>query len=310
MEVRQLRYAVLLAETLHFGRAAERAFISQPAFSQQIARLERELGTKLFDRSSNRVALTTAGRLLVERAERMLEQLEATEADIRDLSQGAAGVLRVGIFGEGAGELTPLILDSYMRALPHVKLTFEELSMTNQVQALVEEDVDVAILRPPIADPRLALHTLFTEPRVAVLPNGHPLTDAPSLSVVDLIDEPFVSAAAGVPDEWGAFWRCDHDRGTPGRISANMRSIAEGLAAVAYLGAVDTFPAAAARHYPYPGVCYVPLTDATPATVAVAQRRHDHRQTVAAFCVNATTIARDCLGVVPGANLASTGKPS
>jgi DNA-binding transcriptional LysR family regulator len=301
METRQLRYVVLLAETLHFGRAAEMAYISQPAFSQQIARLERELKSKLFDRSANRVRLTAAGELLVERAVGLLADLDATEEQVRGLADGTAGALRVGVFADGAGEITPLVLAGYRDAFPDVRLAFSELSMTTQLEALVTGAVDVAILRPPIHDARVELHVLFAEPRVAVLPREHPLAGAADVSVLDLVDEPFVTAAAGAPDGWGAFWRCDDDRGEPGRVVADMTSVAEGLASVAYLGAVDTCPGATARQYAHPGVTYVPLRDAGYASVAVAHRRGDERPAITAFCALAADVARRRIGVVPGA---------
>jgi DNA-binding transcriptional LysR family regulator len=301
METRQLRYVVLLAETLHFGRAAELAYISQPAFSQQIARLERELKTKLFDRSSNRVRVTPAGALLVERATRLLAELDATEDQVRGLAEGAAGSLRVGVFADGAGEITPLMLSRFQRRFPDVRLRFSELSMTTQLDALITGAVDVAILRPPILDPGVELHALFAEPRVAVLPRGHPLAAGKDISVNDLVDEPFVTAAAGAPAGWGAFWRCDDDRGEPGRVVADMRSVAEGLAGVAYLGAVDTCPGATARHYAHPGVRYVPLRDGAYASVAVAHRRGDARATVRAFCTLAVAVARRHIAAVPRA---------
>ncbi|MEA2269848.1 MAG: hypothetical protein QOC64_2458 [Solirubrobacteraceae bacterium] len=301
METRQLRYVVLLAETLHFGRAAELAYISQPAFSQQIARLERELQTKLFDRGSNRVRLTPAGELLVERAVGLLAQLDATEEQVRGLAEGTSGSLRIGVFADGAGEITPLVLSGYRRAFPDVRLTFSELSMTTQLEALVSGAVDLAILRPPIHDPNVELHVLFAEPRMAVLPRDHPLARVADVSVLDLVDEPFVTAAAGAPDGWGAFWRCDDDRGEPGRVVADMSSIAEGLASVAYLGAVDTCPGATARHYAHPGVAYVPLRDGGYASVAVAHRRGDERPAIGAFCALATEVARRQIAMVPRA---------
>jgi DNA-binding transcriptional LysR family regulator len=301
METRQLRYVVLLAETLHFGRAAELAYISQPAFSQQIARLERELGTKLFDRSSNRVRVTPAGELLVSSAIRLIAELDSAEARVRGLADGAAGSLRVGVFADGAGEMTPLLLTRFQRAFPQVRLAFSELSMTTQLDAVKREAVDVAILRPPILDRDVELHALFAEPRVAVLPRDHALARRADLSVQDLVDEPFVSAAASAPAGWGAFWRCDDDRGRPGRVVAEMTSVAEGLASVAYLGAVDTCPSATARHYAHPGVAYVPLRDAAYASVAVARRRGDDRRTVSAFCAVAADVARRHLAAVPTA---------
>jgi DNA-binding transcriptional LysR family regulator len=312
MELRQLRYAVLLAETLHFGRAAERAYISQPSFSQHIARLERELGTQLFDRASNRVQLTDAGRLLVERAAALLTEMDAAAADVRALAEDARGALRVGVFADGAGEITPLLLKAYRRLCPDVQLSFVELSMTTQVDALTSGRIDVAILRPPVPDVELDLDVLFAEPRVAILAADHPLAERDDVSVQDLLDEPFVTAGAAAPAGWGAFWRCDVARGDAGRIVAEMSSVAEGLASVAYLGAVDTCPAATARHYPHPGVAYVPLRDGGYTSVAIARRHGDDRAHVRAFASGTIEITRRHMHVVPlaiPADTAPSGTP-
>ncbi len=301
MEVRQLRYVVLLAECLHFGRAAERAYISQPSFSQQIARLEAELGTRLFDRSSNRVALTTSGEVLLAHAKGLLADFEAAAREVREVGGHAAGSLRVGLFADSAGELTPQILSTYRRSCPDVRLTFVELTMSTQFQSLSDESVDVALLRPPLPSAGLDFDLLFAEPRMAILPVAHPLGSAPSISVDDLAPEPFVTAKDRTPEAWRAFWSCDADRGEPARVVAEMDSIAEGLNAVAYLGAVDTCPAATARHYPHPGVVYIRLEDGGYAQAAVARRHGDKRPQVQAFAAVAGEVARRYLHAVPDA---------
>lgn len=309
MEIRHLRYFLTLAETLHFGRAAEREFITQSAFSQHVARLERELGVALFERRSNRVRLTAAGEAFVPRAQRLLDQLREAETEAREIAGGAAGVLRIGVFGEGAGELTPLILGTFRSAFPNVALRFVELTMTTQVEALAGGAVDVAILRPPIPDARLELDVLFAEPRYAVVSERHGLADAESVSVADLIDEPFAAASAPAPRSWSSFWCCDDDRGEPSRTAANVGSIAESLAAVAFLGAVDTFPGAAVRRFPHPGVAFVPMRDGAYATVAVAQRTGDERPLVRSFRSVALRTAREQLDVVPLAVPADQAPP-
>ncbi len=307
MELRQLRYAVRLAETLHFGRAAQGEFITQSAFSQQIARLEREFGTQLFERSSNRVSLTPAGKLFVRHAKNMLTELDVMRAEIRQLATGAAGTLRVGVFAEGAGELTPLLFDGFRAAHPGVDLQIVELSISTQVEMLASGAVDVALLRPPIPDGRLELHVLFAEPRFAALPAGHPLASRDELSVNDLAGEPFVSASGSPP--WSGFWRCAAEGVAPGKTGASVDSVAESLAAIGFLGAVDTFPASAARRYPHPGVAYVPLRDGGYAAVAVAHRRGDGRELVTAFRELAERVAREHLDAVPLAVLPEDAPP-
>lgn len=301
MEVRQLRYVVRLAETLHFGRAAHLEHIAQSAFSGHVARLERELGVQLFDRSHQRVSLTPAGRAFVDRAQELLGQLADAAAEARSHSPRAQQVLRVGTFAEAAGELTPVIFSIYRELQPHVQLEFTELSMVDQLERLVSGDVDVAIVRPPLEDERIALRPIFTEPRVAVLPRRHRLAEADVLSVEDLLDEPFAAADPGAPAGWSSYWTCDDRRGEPGRIATRVRSVGESLMAISCLGAVDTFPKTAARLFQHSGVAYVPLPDAAPSTVAVATRRKDTRPHVELVEVAVARAVNGHLSVVPDA---------
>jgi DNA-binding transcriptional LysR family regulator len=299
MELRGLRYAVALSETLHFGRAAERQFITQSALSQQIARLERELGTALFERSSHGVRLTRAGEVFVERARALLADADALHAEVLRAAAGFSGTLRVGLFGEAAAELTPLILDGVTAALPETRLAVRELTMTDQVRALLDGEVDVAILRPPVDTPEVEVEILFEEPRVAMVRSDHPLAPARTARVADLLDEPFALAAPGAPDAWRSFWSVDADRGAPSRAGAEVRSVSEALLAVAHLGAVDTFPASAARRFPYPGVTPVPLEDASSAAVGVATRVGETDPAVRAFGAVARRVAAEHLDRVP-----------
>jgi DNA-binding transcriptional LysR family regulator len=299
MELRQLRYAVALGETLHFGRAAQRLYITQSALSQQIARLERELGTPLFDRSSHHVRLTPAGEVLVQRARELLADVDRVHADVLGAAAGQTGTLCVGVFAEAAAELTPLILDGATQALPGVRLVVRELSMTDQVRALLDGDVDVALLHPPVDTPEVHVDVLFEEPRVALVRSDHPLASAQTASVSDLLDEPFALAAPGAPDAWRSFWSVDDDRGGPGRAGAEVTSVWEAMLAVAHLGAVDTFPTSALRAFRYPGITPVPLEDASYAAVGVATRAGESHPAVLAFAAVARRVAAEHIDRVP-----------
>jgi DNA-binding transcriptional LysR family regulator len=298
METRHLRYVLTLSETLHFGRAAEREHITQSAFSQQVAKLEAEIGAKLFERRSNRVSLTPAGETFMPRAEEMLWQLRGAEEEARHIGAGAAGVLRIGIFPSVGGELTPLIVSAYRDTFTEVTPSFVELSMATQVDALANGRVDVAILTTPIQDPRLELALLFAEPRFAAVSKRHPLADAESINVGDLLDEPFAVAGDPAPQAWSSFWCCDPERGEPGRAAARVTSVTESLAAVSHLGAVDTFPAAGTRYFSHPDVAYVRIRDGAYAGTAVAWRVDDDRPMVRGFRRIAELVSREHLSVV------------
>lgn len=268
MDTRQLILATRLAETLHFGKTAEIENIAQSGLSAQIAKLENELGFKLFERTSHRVSLTDAGQAFIERARNLLDGLNNTVLECRSIAESSRSVLRFGFFGEAAGELTHLIFSLFQRTNPDIRLVVTELSMINQVQALVSGKVDAALIRLPVCDPRLEFDIMYDEPRVAAVPITHEMADATILRISDVIEQPFAVAGEGAPSEWAAYWSLANEK--PVRIGAYVQSIPESLAAVAYSGAFDTYPLSAARLYKHPGVRYIPLEDAPRSSLALA----------------------------------------
>lgn len=302
VDIRQLEYVVRLAETLHFGKAAASEFISQPAFSVQISKLEKELNCSLFERTNNRVVLTDAGQRFVERAQVILNQVYAARYEAQRISSDRA-LLRVGFFGEGAAELTDPIFREFMRRSPMTEVHVVELMMTNQVPALVNNEVDVSFIRTPIVDSRLHLTPLFEEPRVAVVPASSSLASRSSLSVEDLFDQPFALAGEGAPREWASFWSLDDNRGSPSRVGGDVKSIPESLATVAYCDAVDTYPASAARVFSHPGASYVPLSDAPRSELSVARLVSQSSPEVHEFIRTCCDVAEEMLGLVKDASL-------
>lgn len=301
MDVRQLEYMVTLADTLHFGRAAERMHIAQSAFSTHIARLERQIGAVLFDRSANRVILTPAGEAFLPRAKAILSDVAEASAEARVRHTTGSNHLTVGLFCDSAGELTPLMIDTFRRTMPDVQLSFTELSMINQLDAVVNGDVDIAFVRSPLADARLDFHGLFAEPRYVGLGIHHELAERSELQVLDLADQAFAVAAPEAPAQWRAYWSCDDLRGEPGRVAAFVTNVPESLNAIAYAGAVDTFPGSATRFLQFPGIVYRPLVDGTFSGVTLATRSSDHRPQVTAFRAVAAHLVESCLSVVPDA---------
>lgn len=301
MDIRQLQYMVVLAETLHFGRAAQRMHIAQSAFSTQIARLERQIGAPLFDRSANRVVLTPAGEVFLPRAQEILSQMADASHEARTLHTSSQQQLRIGLFCESAGELTPLIVSAFRSAMPEVQLSFQELSMVDQLEALATEKVDVAFIRSPMADSRVQLHELFAEPRLVGVRPDHRLAALDQVTTSDLIEEPFAVAAPEAPAQWRAYWSCDDVRGEPGRVAASVTNVPESLNAIAYQGAVDTFPGSTTRFLRFPGVVYRPIVDGTYSPIAVATRIDERRGHVEAFRRIAQQLAATSLSVVPDA---------
>jgi DNA-binding transcriptional LysR family regulator len=193
LEIRQLRYFIAVAEELHFRRAAARLHISQPPLSQQIARLEGELGVRLLNRTRRRVELTAAGEAFLRDARAMLEELDVAVSTVRRIDAGQAGVLRVNFVGSALLSIVPGIVTRFRRRRPAVELELRERSTLEQLRALASGIVDVGLVRPPI-DPDEALWTevVMRERTVAAIPVGHPLARLQRVSLRRLAAEPLV----------------------------------------------------------------------------------------------------------------------
>lgn len=189
MELRQLRYFVAVAEAGTFTRAAERLGIAQPSLSQQIARLEDELGAALFDRFGRSISLTETGRALRPRAENILRSVREAERDIRvDVAEGR-GALAVGAIPTIAPYLLPRVVKSFRKRCPEAELSLREDLTENLVASLKKGELDLAILSPPIDDDQIELEDLFHEPFLVAAPADHPLARAKTVPIEGLESE-------------------------------------------------------------------------------------------------------------------------
>lgn len=178
MELRHLRYFVAVAEEGHVTRAAERLGIRQPPLSQQIRALERELDAQLFHRRPRGVALTPAGRALLDAARPILARADAAIAATRRAAQGEAGRIGIGFTSSAAFHpFVPRAIRVFREAHPLVQLALEESGTTELVEALRAETIDAAFVRSPVGESvDLTVRPLLAEPMVAALPSGHPLS--------------------------------------------------------------------------------------------------------------------------------------
>jgi DNA-binding transcriptional LysR family regulator len=200
MELRHLRYFLAVAEELHFHRAATRLHISQPPLSQQIRALERELGVTLLERNRRRVALTAAGEVFRDDARAILAAVERASERAQNIARGSLGTLSIGFVGSAMFSPTlPDLLREFRSGRPEVELVLRELPTVVQLQALVGGELDVGVIRGPIAaselDPQLELMTIQRERLVAALPADHPLAARRRLRAADLRGETFVILA-------------------------------------------------------------------------------------------------------------------
>ena len=199
MELRQLRYLVALADERHFTRAAAREHIAQPALSQQISRLEAEVGLALVERTTRKVALTGAGELLVARARHILSELDAAQAELQTLAGVQGGRLSVGALHTMGPVDLSLLLAAFHRNHPAVELTVREQSSEELAEMLRDDVIDLAFLSVTARIQRrgLELHPLVSEELVVVLPTQHPLAGRATVRLGDLADEPFIGFRPG-----------------------------------------------------------------------------------------------------------------
>jgi len=182
VELRQLRYFVAVAEELHFGRAAERLSVVQPAVSQQVARLERELGVRLLERSSRRVALTGDGARLLAEARAALAAADNVRALAAELAAGRAGILRLGT-SPGLADRLHRGVSAMRRSVPDIGLELVHGTPAAHCAAIRAGQLDLALVRGPVRGPGLRTVELWREPLHAVLPASHPAAAAPALPV-------------------------------------------------------------------------------------------------------------------------------
>ncbi|MFP3494182.1 LysR substrate-binding domain-containing protein [Pseudomonas sp. SIMBA_059] len=195
MELRHLRYFIAVAEELHFGRAAQVLGISQPPLSQQIQALEQEVGARLFERTNRRVELSEAGRLFLQEARLVLAQVDKAADVARRAQSGELGELKIGFTSSAPfNSSIPQAIFAFRQAFPAVHLNLQEMSSTEVAESLVDESIQVGLMRPlPLPD-SLGVIELMREPLVAVLNAGHPLVDGSErgLHLAQLAQEPFV----------------------------------------------------------------------------------------------------------------------
>ncbi|MFK0086050.1 LysR substrate-binding domain-containing protein [Pseudomonas sp. NPDC090755] len=195
MELRHLRYFIAVAEELHFGRAAQQLGISQPPLSQQIQALEQELGARLFERTNRRVELSEAGRLFLEEARLVLAQVDKAADVARRAQLGELGEMKIGFTSSAPiNSSIPKAIHAFRQRFPAVHLNLKEMSSRDVADALLDESIEVGLIRPLALPESLEVVELFREPLVAVIGAAHPLAQGSEagLHMADLANEPFV----------------------------------------------------------------------------------------------------------------------
>lgn len=192
MELRQLRYFLAVADELHFGRAAARMHMTQPPLTVAVRKLEEELGVPLFERTTRSVSLTPAGRVFRQRVQAVLGDLDSAVTELGDVAAGVTGVVRIGFVSSASYSVLPRGLQAFQVLRPRIHLDLRSLTSAEQLTLLLEGELDVGILRDPLAVPGLRATLLESEDLVAVLPATDPLAAIESIAPSSFHDKELV----------------------------------------------------------------------------------------------------------------------
>jgi DNA-binding transcriptional LysR family regulator len=282
--MRLLRYFVTVAEERHFGRAAERLHIAQPPLSQQIRKLERQLGVQLIDRSRRPIELTDAGRALFEEAQLSLAHGERAFAAARRAATGHLGHLHIGGLQAAVDGVLSYIMRAHRREYPDVKLDLAELGTADQIAQLIEHRLDVGVLRGPVDEPSLTVETLIQDPLAAVVCDDDALADQGRIAPTLLADRPIILwTRAAAPTTFADVVELFRQHKIQPPVVDESPRIQTILALVASGAGVALLPTSFVnlnRH----GVRFVPLRDPLPyRPLALAWRTNNQSPIVARF---------------------------
>ncbi|MFI0241379.1 LysR family transcriptional regulator [Streptomyces sp. NPDC016845] len=269
VDTRLLRYFAAVAEETTLTGAAQRLFVSQPALTKQIRRLEDDLGVRLFTRSRSGMALTEAGRELAARVPALLDGWDEAALAVGRVAR----VLRLGFLDAGAVGAGLEVIAEFRRARPEWRVELRQSAWSDPSAGLARGEVDAAVVRLPFpGQERLTVLDLFAEERGVLLPARHRLADRETVEFSELWDEPFVAAGAET-GAWREHWLATEERdGRPVRVGAVTSRPDEWLGAVAG-GCVALAPASAARFHLHPDVVFRPVSGVSPSRVGLARHR-------------------------------------
>ncbi len=288
MELHQLQYFLAVARHLHFTRAAEELHVAQPSVSQQIRKLEAELGTKLFHRMKRHIALTAAGEALLPRARRILAEMEEARLEIQELSGLTKGSLTVGSTPSVGTHLLPQAIAQFHQAHPGITLLFREAGSLTLVQSLEAGELDLAIVTMPVRNPVLETVPLLEEQLVLAVPPGRFLVPDGEVSLADLKDVPFVMFQEGYDLREVTLSACRKAGFEPkvviegGEMDSVLRFVSAGLG-------VALVPEMVARE-PATGFVAVPLAEPRLTRKLAIARRRDRYMSSAARQFMATML--------------------
>lgn len=300
MELHQLRYALAVQKSGNFSRAAKECHVSQPSLSQQIQKLESELGVRLFTRLKRNAVTTPAGEALLDRAARIFAELDMAAREVKDHGSAVKGSVKIGILPTIAPYLLPPLLATFSSKYPTVEVIVHETMTSHLVEMAASCEIDIAILSLPISDDRLAKEKLFTEELLLALPPGHPFLSRRRIRISDLESERFILLQEGhcLGDQTVRF--CDRGGMHPAVIfrAAQIETIL-GLVAIGF--GISLIPAMARHSTQNPQPLFVSLAEPRPSRQigAVWRRENYHSRAAAAFLSTLRELHAENLGKCP-----------
>jgi len=274
MELRQLAYAIQIAAERNFSRAAEKLHIAQPSLSQQLSKLEKEIGVLLFQRSTNSVELTHAGSLFVAKAQSILDMVEQLKKEMEDISQMKKGRLVVGSMPITGPTILPFIVPVFQAAYPDIEISLVEETSANLERLTSSGQTDISLLSLPLFEDSLVYETLLEEEIVLAVPPAHPLAARKTpIDLAELGHERFIAMKKGQGFRKLTLELCQQAGITPNIVfeSSNMETVQAlvaagmGIAFVPYL--------ISRRSFSEPAPVHVPLQGRPVRTLVIASRR-------------------------------------
>jgi DNA-binding transcriptional LysR family regulator len=296
IDLQHLQTFLVVVEEMNFGRAAERLHIAQPPLSRQIQRLERNLGVELFFRTKPQIQLTAAGKVLAAEAKKILKQVDLAVQLTQRASRGEIGQIVIGFEGSSLSDIVPLSIKIYREQFPEVKIYVQEMSTTEQLQALQEERIDLGFIVPQQVNETLIVQTIREESLVVAIAKSHPLATQAEIEIQQLQNEHFL---VGFKD-----FRCGldaevikvcHQAGFSPNVVQVTNEMQLILGFVAAQMGVALLPSSI-KNIVREGVVYLPLVSSTvKIALAIAWRKDTACSTLNNFLKVVNTIAnKDC----------------
>jgi DNA-binding transcriptional LysR family regulator len=292
LNLRRLMLFQAVAKHRHFGRAAQELFVSPTSLSEQIKKLEEEIGVQLFERTPRGAQLTQEGRKLLESAGRIIKEVGRFEALVGSILQDGREKVRLGFVPLAAGPLTATFVRDFEKAYKQFDLELISIDFSEQHSSVRSSAVDACIARGPLDLTGIRFMKLFSEPRMVMISRRNRMAKASHLTISDLQSEPRVTRT-NVPDEWHSWWSLDPSpEGASPPYGPPVLSFEEQIELAAIDRAISIVPASATFYYHRPDIAFIPISDAPPSEVFLCARTdRSHPGVEALFNVAGSTFS-------------------